>query len=274
MVRKAPPRHIKPTARQLRRAAPRHAIEPDVPLGAVTTLAVTIAGAVAVASSAYGYSPAASQRPGAPASAESQQASAQASAAQRREALLRGGSLNSIPGGAGSPGSDAATVSASEADRLKAEQAAAPAFVSIPSIHTTSSLIKLGLDTDGGLEVPTDYLQAGWYDRGPRPGDPGPAVLAGHLDSKIGPGIFSRLSEVKPGDIVNVTRGDGQVVQFAVTRVDQYPKRAFPTRQVYGSTDQAELRVITCGGSFDRSKGSYRDNIVVFARLVSPGASA
>jgi sortase (surface protein transpeptidase) len=271
MARKPPPRHVKPTARQLRRAVPRHAIEPEIPFGAVSTLAVTVAGAVVVASSAYGYVPTAAgganlgSRSGKRSLSVEQSGDQAAANAKRWNDLTGTSRANSRPGPASSESpADAALIA-----RLAAQHQSEPAFVKIPSIHTTSSLINLGLTGEGVLEVPQDYLQAGWYQKGPRPGDPGPAVIAGHLDSKIGPGIFSRLAEVKPGDLIEVTRVDGQVVSFIVTRVDQYPKRAFPTRQVYGKTDRAELRVITCGGSFDRGKGSYNDNIVVFARLQS-----
>ncbi len=232
----------------------------------MSTLAVTVAGAVVVASSAYGYVPAAAggSKIGASRSATAQQPADQATAGAKRQNDLSGTPRSQQgPGPAETP-ADAALVA-----RLAAQRQREPAFVRIPSIHTTSSLINLGLTSDGVLEVPQDYLQAGWYQKGPRPGDPGPAVIAGHLDSKIGPGIFSRLTEVKPGDPIEITRVDGTLIHFVVTRVDQYPKRAFPTRQVYGKTDRSELRIITCGGSFDRGKGSYNDNIVVFARLES-----
>lgn len=268
MGRKPPPRHVKLTARQRRRAVPRHAVEPEVPVGTVTTLAVTVAGAVAVASSAYGYvpMPRLAAAPGGakitkevPANAPGAPSLSDRLVALRKAGKFRDGELATAAGDA---------TQDDFAKLLQDDLQGQPSFLSIPSIRTTSSLISLGLQENGALEVPSDPLQAGWYERGPRPGDPGPAVVAGHLDSKVGPGIFARLLEMKPGDIVHVTRVDGKVLAFAVTRVDQYPKRAFPTRQVYGPTDAAELRVITCGGSFNKSTGHYRDNIVVFARLI------
>ncbi|MBW3639805.1 MAG: sortase [Actinobacteria bacterium] len=99
------------------------------------------------------------------------------------------------------------------------------------------------------------------------PGDVGAAVFAGHIDLNGRQGVFSRLSTMRPGQEIDTVRPDGTPVRFVVTRVEQHPKNAFPTDAVYGPTDSPELRLITCGGSFDRGRGSYRDNIVVFARL-------
>jgi sortase (surface protein transpeptidase) len=100
---------------------------------------------------------------------------------------------------------------------------------------------------------------------GPVPGDPGPAVIAGHVDSRAGPAVFFRLRELRPGDKVTVRRSDGRAVAFTVDEVDRYPKDAFPTSAVYGPAPGSELRLITCGGSFDAAKRSYRDNVVVYA---------
>ncbi|MBW8767444.1 MAG: class F sortase, partial [Geodermatophilales bacterium] len=91
-------------------------------------------------------------------------------------------------------------------------------------------------------------------------------VLAGHVDSTAGPAVFFRLGELAAGDEVVVGRSDGTTVRFTVTRVARYPKAAFPTAEVYGPTPDAQLRLITCGGDFDRSRRSYADNVVVFAR--------
>ena len=143
-----------------------------------------------------------------------------------------------------------------------------PAFLRVPSVGITSPLVQLGLNLDGTLEVPVDFATAGWYSGGPVPGAKGPSVIAGHIDSYEGPAIFSKLAEVTPGDEVYVTRTDGLRLSFQVDRIDQYPKSYFPTDLVYGSTSTAELRLITCGGVFDRKTGSYRDNVVVYAHLV------
>jgi hypothetical protein len=145
---------------------------------------------------------------------------------------------------------------------------AAPVRVRAPAAGIDARVTGSGLDVVGGLAVPADPSLAGWYDRGPRPGDPGPAVLAGHVDWAGRPAVFQGLRRLAPGDEVVVDRTDGSSVRFAVDRVVQVGKDAFPTREVYGPVAGAELRLITCGGAFDRATGSYADNVVVFARLV------
>ena len=118
---------------------------------------------------------------------------------------------------------------------------------------------------DGSLQVPKDWDTAGWYDKGPRPGQPGPAVILGHVDSKTGPAVFYRLRALRPPDIVRVGLADGRTLVFRVQRVERYPKDEFPTEAVYFPTLNRELRLITCGGEFDYAAKSYRDNIVVYA---------
>jgi sortase (surface protein transpeptidase) len=144
---------------------------------------------------------------------------------------------------------------------------ARPLRVTIPAIGVDSDLAELGVDAQGALVPPVDFAQAGWFAAGPVPGDVGPAVLAGHVDSYRGPAVFFRLEELRPGDRVRVERSDGRTVEFAVTRVAEYPKDRFATGEVYGPTADAQLRLVTCGGAFDRSRRSYLDNVVVFARL-------
>jgi sortase (surface protein transpeptidase) len=117
--------------------------------------------------------------------------------------------------------------------------------------------------------VPADFTLAGWYKHGPTPGEPGPAVIAGHIDSYHGPAVFSRLSALQPGGLVRVAEQDGLVAVFRVYAVGQYPKTAFPTSQVYANTNSPELRLITCGGAFDNRIHSYTDNVVVYATLIS-----
>ncbi len=143
--------------------------------------------------------------------------------------------------------------------------AATAVQVSIPAIGVQSSLAELGVDDAGALVPPTDFAQAGWFAAGPVPGDVGPAVIAGHVDSRTGPAVFFRLEELSPGDTVLVTRSDGRDVEFRVTEVARYPKDDFATEEVYGPTTGAELRLITCGGTFDPSRRSYEDNVVVYA---------
>lgn len=149
---------------------------------------------------------------------------------------------------------------------------AAPTRVEIPSVSVDSSLARLGLDATGALTPPSNFAQAGWFSNGPVPGEIGPAVIAGHVDSYTGPAVFFRLAQVAVGDEVLVGRRDRTTLRFTVTRVARYPKTAFPSAEVYGPTPTAELRLITCGGQFDRSRRSYVDNVVVFARLSGPDA--
>ncbi|MCY7364530.1 MAG: class F sortase [Frankiaceae bacterium] len=145
-----------------------------------------------------------------------------------------------------------------------------PVALTIPAMGIVdSSLVDLGKEADGTLEVPTDYGQAGWFAPGPAPGQFGPAVIAGHVDSKAGPAIFYRLGELQPGATLSVTREDGSTAEFVVDKVERYPKDAFPTAAVYGDTTQrSELRLITCGGEFDSGTGHYVDNVVAYAHLL------
>ncbi|MDQ1701539.1 MAG: hypothetical protein QOF57_791, partial [Frankiaceae bacterium] len=132
-----------------------------------------------------------------------------------------------------------------------------------------SSLMPLGLAADGSLEVPPSGFPAGWFTGGPTPGETGPAVIAGHVDMNGSAGVFYELRRVRAGDSVLVSRADGTTATFRVSSVATYPKKAFPTDLVYGNLDHAGLRLITCGGAFDRSARSYTDNIIVFADLVA-----
>jgi hypothetical protein len=170
------------------------------------------------------------------------------------------------PSGLGEPSAPAAPLPV-VADAATRPVLAAPVHVAVPAVGIDSGLERLGLDTTGALLPPADFGSAGWYAQGPVPGEVGPAVIAGHVDSRSGPAVFFRLREVVVGDQVEVIRADGTVGRFTVTRVARYPKTAFPTEQVYGPTPDAELRLITCGGRFDRAARSYTDDVVVFAAL-------
>ena len=142
---------------------------------------------------------------------------------------------------------------------------AEPVRLRIPALHVDSRLDRLGLQPDGSVAVPKSTAVAGWYDGGARPGQPGPAVILGHVDSFRGPGIFINLSTVKIGTRVEVDRTDGSTATFTVTRVAKVAKVRFPTDLVYAPTLDPTLRLVTCGGSFDQAKGSYRDNVIAFA---------
>jgi sortase (surface protein transpeptidase) len=134
----------------------------------------------------------------------------------------------------------------------------------VKAIGIDTPLESLHLGSDGALVPPKEYGRAGWYSGGTAPGDVGPAVIAGHVDSKSGPAVFYRLRELTVGDRIEVVRG-GAVVRFTVVRVAWYPKTTFPTGEVYGPTPDRQLRLITCGGVFDHRLRSYRDNLVVYA---------
>ncbi len=144
---------------------------------------------------------------------------------------------------------------------------AEPTRIVIPRIGVNAPLVVLGVEADGRLAVPPlDHADAaGWYGRGPTPGEPGSAVIVGHLDTRTGPAVFARLGELEAGDSIGVIRADGTVAVFAVERLEQAPKDHFPADRVYGTTGGRRLRVITCGGSFDQARRSYDDNVIVHA---------
>ena len=142
-----------------------------------------------------------------------------------------------------------------------------PVRLQIVAIGVDSSLMGLGLRSDGSLQVPPGGFPAGWYTGGPTPGERGPAVIAGHVDMN-GPGVFYRLQDLRPGDWVMVTRADGSRPVFRVTQVSRYLKNQFPTKLVYGNINHPGLRLITCGGTFNVQTGHYEENLVVFADLI------
>jgi len=143
-----------------------------------------------------------------------------------------------------------------------------PLRVRIPAIGVDASLVRLGLNGDGTLEVP-GYEEAGWYAGGSRPGDAGPAVIAAHVDSTRGPAVFYRLRKLEPGEVVHVDYEDGTVT-FVVRESESFAKSRFPTARVYGPTDGPELRLVTCDGTFDRPARAYTSNLVVWADAVAP----
>jgi len=146
--------------------------------------------------------------------------------------------------------------------------ASTPIRLQIPRIGVDSDLASLGLADDGTMEVPAEGFPAGWYTGAPTPGELGPAVIVGHVDWGGAPGVFADLPDLEQGDEVTVLRADGTKAVFRVTLVEQFPKDRFPTDAVYGDLDHPGLRLITCGGSFDRQASHYVDNIVVFAVLL------
>jgi hypothetical protein len=139
-----------------------------------------------------------------------------------------------------------------------------PTRLKVKVIGIDTSLETLHLNKNGALDPPKDFAKAGWYAAGTAPGDLGPAVIAGHVDNRRGPAVFYRLRELEAGDKIEVLRG-GKSVRFTVTSTAWYPKKAFPTADVYGPTPDSQLRLITCGGVFDHRLRSYKDNLVVYA---------
>ncbi len=143
-----------------------------------------------------------------------------------------------------------------------------PVTVAVPAITVEAPVIELGLDDSGKLGTPPvdNPRLAGWYAKGPAPGERGTAIVVGHRDTRTGPAVFLNLNSLSAGNTVRVARADGKVAVFTVDRVRTYAKDDFPDKEVYGDTGRPELRLLTCGGAFDRGKG-YEANIVVFAHL-------
>lgn len=147
-----------------------------------------------------------------------------------------------------------------------------PVAIDIPAIGVRSPLQQVGLTDERTMQVPAPgphYDEAAWYKHSVGPGSPGAAIIVGHVDSATqGPSVFFDLAHLRAGDEILVARADGLTARFRVDTVGRYPKADFPTSLVYGETDRAVLRLITCGGAFDGAAGRYLDNVVVFATLV------
>ncbi|MDP9297930.1 MAG: class F sortase [Actinomycetota bacterium] len=158
-------------------------------------------------------------------------------------------------------------------NRVATRAGGSPDRVIIPAIGVSAPIVDLALNPDGTLEVPPGFLEAGWYTGSSVPGEPGPAVIVGHVDSRSGPAVFYRLRELTAGATVAVRVSGEGLRPFVVTGVAEYPKSAFPTEAVYGPTSRPTLRLITCGGRFDFSTGHCVDNVVVFA-VAAPAGSA
>ena len=142
-----------------------------------------------------------------------------------------------------------------------------PVRVHSSTVGINSTVTEVGLNEDDTIEVPTSYDKAAWYRLGPTPGERGAAVIIGHVDSYQGPGVFFNVGDMRPGQLIDVTRADHSVVHFRVNAINTYPKDLFPTEAVYGPINYAGLRLITCGGAFDEKTRNYANNVVVFASL-------
>jgi LPXTG-site transpeptidase (sortase) family protein len=144
-------------------------------------------------------------------------------------------------------------------------QAADPLRVRIPVIDVSAPVQPLVVDDNGVLPAPDSFDGTGWWRDGPEPGERGPAVIAGHVDSYHGRAVFYRLTELSRGDSILVDRVDGTTAVFSIQRIEKHDKDDFPTDAVYGDTPDAQLRLITCGGQFDYQDRRYLDNIIVYA---------
>jgi hypothetical protein len=148
--------------------------------------------------------------------------------------------------------------------------ASRPVRLAVPSIGVTAPVTRVGLAADGTGGVPPleRHAETGWYDRGPTPGEIGPAIIVGHADTRSGPSVFYDLRKLRPGDPVEVTRADGSVAVFAVSSVERFDKDNLPVERVYGDRSGPGLRLITCGGQFVGGSVGYADNVIAFATLV------
>lgn len=144
------------------------------------------------------------------------------------------------------------------------DQVAKPVRVVIPTIDVDADLVGLGLNDDQSMEVPNFGL-AGWYEPGPRPGEPGPAVIAAHVDSVDGPDVFFRLKDLARGDKISVELADGSTQEFVVSKSEQQLKQQLPVDRIWNDTDEVVLRLVTCGGEFDPDERSYKSNVIVYA---------
>jgi LPXTG-site transpeptidase (sortase) family protein len=182
----------------------------------------------------------------------------------------RAGSAPSSPASGSAPASaGSGTEGFQDPAAPAARSSATPVSVSIPAIGVQSDLEDLHRGSAGELDPPVDWDSAGWFSDGIVPGEVGPAVIAGHVDSPTSAAVFFRLDELVAGDEIHVAMSDGTTRTFTVDRSERAAKSAFPTSDVYGTTPTAQLRLITCDGVFDTATGHYTDNLIVFADLSS-----
>lgn len=161
--------------------------------------------------------------------------------------------------------SDAVASERATADGGQESEPAPPVRVVIPTIDVDADIVGVGLNEDQSMEVP-DFGEAGWYEPGPRPGASGPAVIAAHVDSVDGPDVFFRLKDLEEGDEVAVEHADGARTTFIVVRSEQQLKDDLPVKRIWNATDNAVLRLITCGGDFNSQRRSYESNVIVYAK--------
>lgn len=149
------------------------------------------------------------------------------------------------------------------------KEPATPQTISIPSLDVHNVTVEqVGLDAEKRMDVPSSFLNTGWYKFGPKPGEIGNAVIDGHLDTPTGaPSVFWDIKNMQPGDSIEITDARGNTLTFSVTKVVTYETNNFPIETVFGDADQANLNLITCGGIWDRQKKDYSNRTVVFSTL-------
>ena len=149
------------------------------------------------------------------------------------------------------------------------EQAPPPVRLRIPSLEIDTAVQWVGVDAEGRMDVPSNYTDVAWYERGPTPGTPGNAVIAGHLDSPTGPAIFYRLKDLQAGDEIITVTDTGQEYRFVVTTSEVYDADDAPLARIFGNAIRPQLNLITCDGAFDRSIRQYDKRLVVFTELAT-----
>ncbi|WP_405778579.1 class F sortase [Streptomyces sp. NBC_00859] len=222
------------------------------------TVLVLVVSALLVAGGVLLGTGIARQQPAPPRAVDKGGPSATTPAAPARSQAGRQPPPASAPPGQGDSGA---------AHAVSALPASDPVRLTIPALKVSSTLERLGLGKDHAMETPRDPSRAGWYTPGTAPGSVGPAVIAGHVTWNGARGVFFRLSDLGPGDRIQVARRDGRTAEFTVDRVAVYPKDAFPTVEVYRNIGNAGLRLITCGGAYSQAQHHYADNVVVYASL-------
>jgi hypothetical protein len=151
-----------------------------------------------------------------------------------------------------------------------------PVSIRARSVGIDAEIHPVGNAASGAIDVPTGerFDEAGWYNKGPTPGEYGPAVIVGHVDNGQGPSVLHKLSRLRPGNRVEITREDGSVAVFEVNTTKKYDRQDLPADEVFGDFSHPGLRLITCGGRWVGGTTGYADNVVVFASLVKTRRSA
>jgi hypothetical protein len=153
-------------------------------------------------------------------------------------------------------------------DRTSGMKPSQPVRISIPTLGVRANVVEVGRADDGSIATPVEdpVGTAGWYGLGPTPGEPGTAVIVGHVDTASRPAVFQRLGELKAGKVIEVSRKDRKVAAFTVESVERFPKTSFPADRVFDAADGARLALVTCGGEWVGGDTGYADNVIVFAR--------